>query len=280
MDPRHGSIYKAYVGTGWNFRQLYVNGVHVPRTHGSFNPSGWTRTATGYTPPDDSMMSWGNPTDVEIVSLGPWSMDRCKVASLNGSGGGETTTHVFSSQDVPGANSPLAYELGMQFTSDVAGQVTGLRFYRNQNIADTGTHDGHLWDAAGNLLATATFVASNATGWQDATLGTPVNISASTEYVVSFSSTVVTVTINFWPPAVDNDPLHAPTTNGVYSATPGTFPNNVSGNNYWVDVDFAFVPAGGPPNAITMATPCWTNQQEYPYRIWRSVNAVVGGERL
>ncbi len=260
--PDTGSIYKTYVGTDWNFRQLYVNGVHVPRTHGSFNPSGWTRTATGYTPPDDSMMSWGNPTDVEIVSLGPWSMDRCKVASLNGSGGGETTTHVFSSQDIiPEANDPLAYELGMQFTSDVAGQVTGLRFYRNQNIADTGTHDGHLWDAAGNLLATATFVASNATGWQDATLGTPVNISASTEYVVSFSSTVVTVTINFWPPAVDNDPLHAPTTNGVYSATPGTFPNNVSGNNYWVDVDFAFVPAGGPPNAITMATPCWTNQQ-------------------
>ncbi len=77
-----GSIYRANVGTSWDFRQIYVNGVHAQRAKGALNPQGWTRTETGYTAPDSSMASWGNPTDIEIVNLGPWSMDRCKVVSI------------------------------------------------------------------------------------------------------------------------------------------------------------------------------------------------------
>ena len=48
-----------------------------------------------------------------------------------------------------------AVELGMKFTSDVNGQITGLRFYKS--AANTGTHTAHLWSASGQLLATATF---------------------------------------------------------------------------------------------------------------------------
>ena len=77
-----GSIYKANVGTSWNFRQLYVNGTHAQRARGPSNPAGWTRNSAGYVPPDSSMTAWGNPTNVEIVNLGPWSMDRCKVVSI------------------------------------------------------------------------------------------------------------------------------------------------------------------------------------------------------
>ncbi len=79
-----GSIYRANVGIGWNFRQLYVNGAHAQRARGPSNPGGWTRTATGYTAPDSSMSTWGNPAAIEIVSLGLWSMDRCQVVSIAG----------------------------------------------------------------------------------------------------------------------------------------------------------------------------------------------------
>ena len=79
-----GNIYRANVGTSWNFRQLYVNGTHVQRARGTADPAGWARTSTGYTAPDSSMASWGNPTAIEIVNLGIWSMDRCKVVSIAG----------------------------------------------------------------------------------------------------------------------------------------------------------------------------------------------------
>ena len=44
-----------------------------------------------------------------------------------------------------------AVELGVKFSSDVAGTVTGIRFYKA--AANTGTHIGSLWTAAGALLA-------------------------------------------------------------------------------------------------------------------------------
>ena len=253
-----GSIYKAYVGTGWNFRQLYVNGVHVPRTHGSFNPSGWTRTGTGYTPPDDSMMSWGNPTDVTIVSLGDWSEDMGKAAALSTSGSTSTTVLTGSVTDWV-YQGPYSMEAGTAFTSDVAGQVTGLRFWRSQlNGGDTGTHTGHLWDNSGNLLATATFSASSATGWSDVTLSSPVSITASTTYVVSYDCTIITVTAGVFP--VTNFPMHGSA--AVNSKTLGTFPTTPEGTPggcYWVDVDFQY--SAGTTNAITMTNPFWANQQ-------------------
>ena len=68
-----GTIYRAYVGTSQDFRQLYVNGVHASRTQGTLNPAGWTETSTGFTAPDSSMASWGNPTNIEMV-IHEWAM--------------------------------------------------------------------------------------------------------------------------------------------------------------------------------------------------------------
>ena len=268
-----GSIYRSYVGTSWNFRQLYVNGVHAQRARGPSNPTGWTRTAGGYTPPDSSMETWGNPTDVEFVSFGNWVLDRGKAAALSGSNSVTSTVNIWTNTiPQPNIDISLAMELGTQFTADVSGQVTGLRFYRMQTAPDTGTpapdtgtHDGHLWDSVGNLLATATFPAWSGTGWQDASLSTPVNILADTIYVVSYTTTAAVITTSFWGPTINNPPLHAPTTNGVFSDTPGTYPGTVhpDGNNYWTDVDFAYsvsTDGGVVTSTIVMSTPFWTNQ--------------------
>src|SRR5690606_24191349 len=40
-------------------------------------------------------------------------------------------------------------ELGMKFTSSVAGSVVGVRFYKG--LQDTGTHTGSLWTSTGTL---------------------------------------------------------------------------------------------------------------------------------
>ena len=80
-----------------------------------------------------------------------------------------------------------AVELGIKFTSDVNGQITGLRFYKS--AANTGTHTAHLWSSSGQLLATATFTGETASGWQQVNFATPVAITAGTTYVASYYTT-------------------------------------------------------------------------------------------
>ncbi len=48
-----------------------------------------------------------------------------------------------------------AVELGVKFRSDVAGQITGIRFYKGSG--NTGTHVGHLWTSSGTSLGSVTF---------------------------------------------------------------------------------------------------------------------------
>ncbi len=72
----------------------------------------------------------------------------------------------------------------MKFTSEVAGSVTGIRFYKA--AANTGTHIGSLWTASGTLLASATFTNETASGWQQVNFSTPVAITANTTYVAAY----------------------------------------------------------------------------------------------
>ena len=58
----------------------------------------------------------------------------------------------------------MAVELGVKFTSDTPGTVTGVRFYKSAN--NTGTHLGSLWTTTGTRLATATFAGESTSGWQ------------------------------------------------------------------------------------------------------------------
>jgi Domain of unknown function (DUF4082)/Bacterial Ig domain/Purple acid Phosphatase, N-terminal domain/Fibronectin type III domain len=142
-------------------------------------------------------------------------------------------------------------ELGVKFTSDVAGSISAIRFYKGS--ANTGTHVGNLWDNAGTLLATATFTNESATGWQQAIFSTPVSISANTVYVASYHAPAGGYAVDrsyFATSGYDNPPLHALKDgasggNGVflYGAT-SLFPTNTYlSTNYWVDI--VFTPASG-----------------------------------
>lgn len=109
---------------------------------------------------------------------------------------------------------PLSVELGTAFTVSQPGNVTGIRFYKG--TGNTGTHVGSLWNAAGTRLAQVTFTNETATGWQTATLASPVALVTGQTYVVSY---------------------RAP--NGRYSSTSGFF------NQTWTSGVFT---AAGPNN--------------------------------
>ena len=141
-----------------------------------------------------------------------------------------------------------AVELGVKFQSSEDGLITALRFYKS--AANTGTHVGNLWTAAGRLLASVTFTNETGSGWQEMALPTPVAIAANTTYVASYHTNVGRYSANnayFAGSGFDNPPLRALADgenggNGVYRYGAGGFPNQTwNASNYWVDV--VFIPA-------------------------------------
>ncbi|MEX0679332.1 MAG: N,N-dimethylformamidase beta subunit family domain-containing protein, partial [Pirellulales bacterium] len=75
-------------------------------------------------------------------------------------------------------------ELGVKFSSNTNGFITGLWFYKG--AANTGTHTGKLWSASGQLLATANFTGESASGWQQVNFANPVAVTAGTTYTASY----------------------------------------------------------------------------------------------
>ena len=94
--------------------------------------------------------------------------------------------NVFGSQTPSTVDSGdgLSANLGMAFTTDTNGYITGARFYKAST--NTGTHVGSLWSASGTLLAQATFTDETASGWQQVSFSTPVAVTAGTTYIVSY----------------------------------------------------------------------------------------------
>jgi hypothetical protein len=145
-----------------------------------------------------------------------------------------------------------AVELGVKFKSSTNGLITGIRFYKG--TANSGTHVGSLWTTGGSLLAQATFTNETASGWQEVTFGSPVQITAGTIYVASYHTDVghYAEDVGYFISPVTNGSLTAVKSNTVngangvflYSASPA-FPTNGSitkARNYWVDVVFTTSP--------------------------------------
>ncbi|TAW03700.1 DUF4082 domain-containing protein [Rhizobium ruizarguesonis] len=175
---------------------------------------------------------------------------------------GPSTYSLFSASSTPAQtnlNDGQQLEVGVKFTSNVAGAVTGIRFYRSAN--DNGQNVVDLWSSTGTKLGTATFTTTTASGWQTVNFTNPVTIAANTTYVASYHTTGAYVaTANFYTTAVTSGPLTAPASgNGVYryggSATAGIFPNaTFSATNYWADVVFRPSNANNtPPTAVADA---------------------------
>jgi hypothetical protein len=151
-----------------------------------------------------------------------------------------------------------AVELGMKFRANTAGIIRGVRFYKGPQ--NTGTHTASLWTSTGTRLATATFSGESASGWQQVSFPTPVNVNANTTYVVSYHTNVgfYSVDGNGFAAAVVTGPLTglangADGPNGLYLYGASGFPtNSFQASNYYVDPVFDFAgPDTTPPTVVT-----------------------------
>jgi len=138
------------------------------------------------------------------------------------------------------------YELGAKFTSNVAGHINAIRFWKSSR--ETGTHVGHIWSASGQLLASVTFANETSSGWQQQALPAPLAVNANTVYVVTVNTgnTYYSVTdTGFASKIVNHDLSSALGNNGVYGP-PGRFPTYTwETSNYFRDVVFSPATSAG-----------------------------------
>ena len=172
---------------------------------------------------------------------------------------------IWTSSTTPAGADPDSsqVEVGVKFSADLAGGITGLRFYKFST--NPGTHVGHLWTATGTLLATPTFTGETASGWQQVNLASPVAINANTTYVASYFAPVGHYSVDsqyFATAGVDRVPLHAPSNgvsggNGIYGyGASGTFPSSTyQAENYGVDVVFMPSAPDTTPPTVSSVTP-------------------------
>jgi methionine-rich copper-binding protein CopC len=155
-----------------------------------------------------------------------------------------------------------AIEVGVKLRTSEAGYLTGIRFYKGPG--NTGTHVGNLWSANGTLLASATFGAETASGWQQVDFSGPVAVSPNTTYVASYHAPNGNYALNdgyFASGPTTNGPLTAlqdgaDGPNGVYSYGASGFPTSTFGSaNYWVDVVFNTTASDGVPPTVTARAP-------------------------
>ena len=184
--------------------------------------------------------------------------------AITSSGGSSCPCTIWPSTTVPGipdSGPDSALELGVKFRSDIAGYVTGIRFYKGP--ANTGVHIGNLWDSSGSLLATVTFSGETSSGWQQAIFSSPLAITANTVYVASYHTNVGHYSDDqnyFAGTGIDNPPLHAladgmSSFDGVYAYGPtSSFPSQGwNSSNYWVDVVFTPTGTSTPPTVVSVA---------------------------
>lgn len=80
-------IYKANVGTGFQTRQLFVDGVRAVRARSEAGLTNPVKTSTGYTSDDTALAAWSDAADLELVFNEIWTNPRASVESVTISGG-------------------------------------------------------------------------------------------------------------------------------------------------------------------------------------------------
>ena len=169
---------------------------------------------------------------------------------------------------VTAATDTKEIELGVRFTADIDGWITGVRFYKG--AGNTGIHTGSLWTAGGTLLATATFTGESATGWQQVTFPAPIHDHRRHDLrrLLPRAGRALRGDRPYFTTPRDNSPLHAPATavgpQRRATSTAHGFPTSTfNATNYWVDVSFTTtappdtVRRRSPPSTRCRARPAW-----------------------
>jgi len=188
-------------------------------------------------------------TDDSLNTEAPSTSVAVSVAS-----GGSSILALVAVPERATSDDPSSVELGMKFSPFVSGTVRGVRFFKN--YINIGVHTAHLWDANGNLLASATFANETAHGWQTVIFSAPVHLDAGATYVASYHTNgFYSASYDYFTSSIVQSPLTAPANAGVYAygGAPSFPAQAYFASNYWVDVVFAVDPVTAAP-VITSAT--------------------------
>lgn len=166
------------------------------------------------------------------------------------------------------SNAPIS--LGTEFTLSATGWVTALHMWR-ATLSETGPVTGAIYAVATGTQVSGTAVTYtlSGTGWQTATLAAPVQLSASTRYIVVVHHTDrYAGTANYWTSGpggsgITNGILTAPPNSAVVSAPVGQGryteagtiqapTSTFNGGGYWSDLTVADVNPGGVTGTATL----------------------------
>ena len=173
----------------------------------------------------------------------------------------------------PPAAESRSVTLGVEFSSAVAGAVTGVQFYSSGPKG--GAHEGQLWTESGRLLATTPPGFSRAAGWQTLAFDEPVSIDAGATYVATYTAPdgqYVADQDSLSPkrPARKRDLM---AWLGVFTYDKGVPRQSFQDTNYYVDPVFAPDPRAStaptatspaPSPAETTSTPGGTARDDFP----------------
>lgn len=155
-----------------------------------------------------------------------------------------STISLWANTIVPTGSSsydPNPVSLGLQFFSDIAGYITGTKYYRGAH--DTQAHMAQLWTSKGHVLASENIPAYGHIGWQKVNFPVSVAITAGTTYVISYhvGDKYYIDNEKYFTSEYSNGTLHAPINAGVYKyGSVNAFPNQSwNASNYWIDVIFS-----------------------------------------
>lgn len=211
----------------------------------TFAPSSALANGTSYTATVTATASSGTP-----ISGNVWSFTTVPVPRIPGSCPC-TLYQDTATPTTPEVDDATPLALGVRFSSDTAGQITGIRFFKSSG--NTGTHTGSLYSLTGQLLASITFSNESSTGWQTASFSQPVTIQADTQYIAAYKSSTgkYSYTAGGFGAGFTSGPLQVESDSGMY-AYGSDFPNTASTASYLVDLVFA---QASPPLTVTDQVP-------------------------
>lgn len=135
------NIYRAYVGTGINTRQFYVNDIRADRAASAVPLTNAAMTAAGYTSSDTALAGYAHPEDLEMVYYSAWTNPRCAVSAVTAAGSTATIT----------LNATGFTKLQNKGMSSISSSILPAWYENTYELIDTegewymNTHDGYMY---------------------------------------------------------------------------------------------------------------------------------------
>ena len=159
------------------------------------------------------------------------------------------------------------YELGTEYLANQDVTISHIRVWSGAGEVNVTDRRGRIWNTGGGQLGIATMTDDLTPGWTTHPLDTPVQVTAASKFVVSYSTggnygalvdglaTADVVSADTALTALSTANA-APNGNGVFNATPGSFPTISPGAHpfYGADVVYSLGLGGNTAPVITQAT--------------------------